>query len=402
MKITYIHQHFVLPSEPGGTRPWEFARRLSRDGHEVTVIGGAAHPSRQRVEGFTLERVRAPYANRMSFNRRLWSFAQFMTASTRLARRLPADVVLASSTPLTTAIPGRLGAKAQRAPFVLEVRDVWPLVPIELGYLTNPVLIQLAEWLERWAYAGARDVIALSPGMKEQITSRFPDLAVHVVPNAADRELFATTPDARTRIREELGWSSPTVVYAGSLGRSYEPSWLAQVAVELTSHGIDMKIAGSGEQLAIAREIIDGAGLSADDVLLGPTPKSDVARLLMGADAAISSLVDEPSLEGNSLNKVFDAMATGRYTFFNHGGWLQEICTSHGAGERVSRDPHAAAKQISQTLSNMQALTTGELESATLGQTRFDRDFLYSQFASILTSGHRQAQRPPTTKKSLR
>ena len=38
MNILYIHQYFVTPSEPGGTRSYWIAKELVRRGHNVTML----------------------------------------------------------------------------------------------------------------------------------------------------------------------------------------------------------------------------------------------------------------------------------------------------------------------------------------------------------------------------
>ena len=72
---------------------------------------------------------------------------------------------LSASTPLTIAVPALAARWRAGAPLVFEVRDQWPLLPIRLGVLKNALLIGLARWLERIAYASARHVVVLSPDM---------------------------------------------------------------------------------------------------------------------------------------------------------------------------------------------------------------------------------------------
>src|SRR5690348_7596841 len=38
LRVVYIHQYFKTPSMAGGTRSYEFARRLVERGHEVHMI----------------------------------------------------------------------------------------------------------------------------------------------------------------------------------------------------------------------------------------------------------------------------------------------------------------------------------------------------------------------------
>ena len=41
MHILYLHQYFTTRSQVGGTRSYEFARYLQRQGHSVTIVTAA-------------------------------------------------------------------------------------------------------------------------------------------------------------------------------------------------------------------------------------------------------------------------------------------------------------------------------------------------------------------------
>ncbi|MFM7422406.1 MAG: glycosyltransferase WbuB, partial [Alphaproteobacteria bacterium] len=70
-----------------------------------------------------------PYANAMGMAARSAAFLRYATAAARLALREKPDLVIASSTPLTVALPA-LCAKALRGiPFIFEIRDPWPELP---------------------------------------------------------------------------------------------------------------------------------------------------------------------------------------------------------------------------------------------------------------------------------
>ncbi|MDK7237805.1 glycosyltransferase family 4 protein [Corynebacterium amycolatum] len=388
MRITYIHQHFVLPGEPGGSRPYEFARRMAAAGHEVTMICGRDEAMDKTVDGIHVRRLAIPYRNEMSKRERIVSFLNFLVRASAVAARVPADVIYASSTPLTVAVPGIVAKFTQRAPLVAEIRDLWPEVPIKLGYLNNPVAIFLAKQLEKAFYAASSEVVALSPSMADGVKEVAPKKRVTVIPNASDFERFDVPAEQRAAFRKEQGWGDDVVaVYAGGFGMSYQLEWLVDLAAQLRRDGVEnvrFVLLGQGSDSDALYQRAENAGLDADAMFLGRQPKEDVAKYVSAADIALSPLRDDPCLEGNSLNKVFDAMAASRPVVFNHGGWLEEAATEHDAGWRLSRDIPTAAKRFAEIISDRDEMRAAGQRNRELGEKRFARDSLYNQLIEVL------------------
>lgn len=388
MRITYIHQHFVLPGEPGGSRPYEFARRMAAAGHEVTMICGRDEAMDKTVDGIHVRRLAIPYRNEMSKRERIVSFLNFLVRASAVAARVPADVIYASSTPLTVAVPGIVAKFTQRAPLVAEIRDLWPEVPIKLGYLNNPVAIFLAKQLEKAFYAASSEVVALSPSMADGVEEVAPKKRVTVIPNASDFERFDVPDEQRAAFRKEQGWGDDVVaVYAGGFGMSYQLEWLVDLAAQLRRDGVEnvrFVLLGQGSDSDALYQRAENAGLDADAMFLGRQPKEDVAKYVSAADIALSPLRDDPCLEGNSLNKVFDAMAASRPVVFNHGGWLEEAATEHDAGWRLSRDIPTAAKRFAEIISDRDEMRAAGQRNRELGEKRFARDSLYNQLIEVL------------------
>ena len=177
MKITYLHQYFNTPEMPGDGRSFEMARRLVANGHRVNLLTAFRGETEtqdwfcSRESGIDVHWLPVPYANTMSYAERIRSFFRFAIRSASRAAQLEADVVFATSTPLTIALPGVRAARRRRVPMVFEVRDLWPELPIAIGALRDPVSIFLARRLERFAYRNANRVVALSPGMADGVAS---------------------------------------------------------------------------------------------------------------------------------------------------------------------------------------------------------------------------------------
>jgi hypothetical protein len=388
-RVTYISQYFSTPDSRGGRRDWEFARRLAADGHTVTMICGGDR-RRYRVGGFDVVSVGGEYENAMTVPRRLIAFFLFMIGATGAALRTPTDVVLASSTPLTVAVPGVLAARLRRVPFVFEVRDLWPAVPVALGYLRG-FPARVAALLEAWAYRHADHVIPLSPQMADGVRAVRGDVPMTVVPNASDIEAYSATREERSRIREELGWGEePVLVYAGSFGASYDVGWTVHLAARLRDDGVRFVALGRGTSTPTLRAKAERLGLDAAALLPGGMPNAEAVRYVIASDAAISTLIDNEALHGNSLNKVFDACAAGRPVFFNHGGWLSDLLCERGAGWRLDRDPDRAAAQLREILEDRLALADAGAEAARLGRTTFARDALYEAWSCAVVGTRRR------------
>ena len=205
MHILYIHQYFATPTGSTGTRSYEFARRWVKAGHKVvmlTTISQLCEQDLQDAKGRFIKRtiiddidVRAinlPYNQKMGFIKRGLSFVAFFVLSSFyiLFTKKP-DVIYASSTPLTVGIPALTGKWLRRIPFVFEVRDQWPEIPIELGIIKNKLLIKTLLWLEKTIYKNSSAIIACSPGQAEGVRSvSEAQKRIEVVPNSCDIELF--------------------------------------------------------------------------------------------------------------------------------------------------------------------------------------------------------------------
>jgi len=120
------------------------------------------------------------YSGEMSKLRRIVSFLQFLFLGSLYSMTWKGDLIFATSTPLTIAMPGIMGTRLGSRPLVFEVRDLWPEAPIALGYLRSRLLVFLARWLEKTAYRKARKVISLSPGMTAGIREINPDVEIRL------------------------------------------------------------------------------------------------------------------------------------------------------------------------------------------------------------------------------
>lgn len=402
MRIVYLHQYFNTANVAGSTRSYEFARRLIGDGHEVHIVtsdrtqpvaGNSWHVV--DVEGISVHSVSQPYSNDMNPAARIRAFLRFAVSASKLARSLRGDVVFATSTPLTIVLPALVAIFGRRTPFVMEVRDLWPSVPIAMGYLRNPVVRSLAKWLERVAYRRAAKIIALSPGMADGVIAAGGRRdKVSVIPNMSDTARFqahgADSSEFSDLYPQIAG--RPFVVYTGTFGRVNGIEYMVKLASAYAEIDANLAFVAMGEG-AERQPVVNAATelgvLNKNFFVFDPVPKKDLPLILANAIACSSWVVPIKELEANSANKLFDAFAAGRPMLINHGGWQEKLLVSSGAGIALSpTDIREAATQLAERLSDPEWISRAQQASARLGTDEFEVEKLYQRFAEVLLTAN--------------
>ncbi len=237
MRILLIHQVFVSPEEPGGTRHFELMSRLVQSGHQATVVAsnlsyvtgkeyvsGKRWVTEQRLQGIRVLRAYTYPSLHRSFTWRAVSFLSFMCTSFWAGWKAgKVDLVMGTSPPLFQCLSAWLIACLRRRPFVLEIRDLWPEFGIDLGILKNPILIWIARRVEMFLYRRATHFLVNSPAYRDYlITKGVPRRKISFIANGVDPNLFRPDIDGR-ELRREFGVDGKFVVtYAGALAISYD------------------------------------------------------------------------------------------------------------------------------------------------------------------------------------
>lgn len=399
MHITYIHQHFSTPRGATGTRSYSLSRELIEAGHEVTMICGSydsADGSQGRVgevrwaevDGIRVLRIHEPYADRMTFFQRVRSFDRFARAATRVAKNVETDLIFATSTPLTVGVSGMKAARHRRVPFVFEVRDLWPEVPIALGVLRNPFIKYYARRMERNIYAAASRVIALSPGMREGIVrAGCAADRIEVIPNLSDTELFR--PSSDRSLDDRFGSEDDCrFVFAGAHGLVGGLDAVLDAVARLKAwgeKGVQFVFIGQGRERDRLIERSRREGLDPWIRWIGPLPKVELAEVLPRMDVGLMTVRNVEALFDASPNKVFDYLASGLPTLMNYPGWLAGLIGEHQCGVVVPPDdPAAFAKAVLTLRDDAESRREMGRRGRELAEQEFSLDKLAPQFVRVL------------------
>lgn len=398
MKIIYLHQYFNTPEMSGGTRSYEMARRMVAAGHEVHMVTSCREsevPEQgwyQTVEaGIQVHWYPVSYSNHMSFLRRIKAFIVFALAARKKSVQLDGDIIFATSTPLTIALPAVSASKKNKAPLVFEVRDLWPEMPIAMGALKNPLLRLVANKLEHWAYHNSQAVVALSPGMKEGVVrTGYPADRVAVIPNSSDNNEFQFDAEAAARFRAEREWlgDSPLLVYTGTFGKVNGVGCVIPIARELMDGNSDIHILLVGEGVekdGVINEAKQAGVLGKNLFIEEKLPKKEIPALLSAATMASALFIDLPEMRPNSANKFFDALASGTPVMLNYGGWMHDLVIANGCGLSIwQQSPASVAAELDVKMHDSDWLEEAGKAARELAEACFDRDKLANQLVEVL------------------
>ena len=383
----------------GGTRSYEMACRMVKKGHQVHMVTSKRNTSCKRriwreeiIDGINVYWLSVPYDNKMNFYKRLIAFFIYAFEAGRKAIAINGDIVFATSTPLTIAIPAIKTKKKLKIPMVFEVRDLWPELPIAIGAIKNPILIYLAKRLERWAYSNSNEIVVLSPGMSEGVAKTgYPIENIHTITNSSDISLFQLNKKLNIGLQNKYKWNDEDkiIIYTGTLGEINGVEYLVDIANEFTeiNNKVKLLIVGDGiEEQAIRNKAKIYNCLDNNLFLINQLPKNKMPGLYNLSTIATSLFIPLKEMEANSANKFFDTLAAGKPIVINYGGWQKDLIEKHNIGLVLARDPKVAANELNELLLNDELLNTKGKNALALAKSEFSRDKLAQELIHILES----------------
>ncbi|WP_324027970.1 glycosyltransferase family 4 protein [Maribacter sp. BPC-D8] len=326
----------------------------------------------------------------MSIASRLKSFLHFMFFSTYLAlKEKNIDFVIATSTPLTIGFPALVLKKFKKIPYLFEVRDLWPEVPIQMGGLNNKTAIKLAKWFERSIYKNASHVIALSPGMQDGVLKvGTPDSKVSMIPNMAKIDAFWSR-EPNMALMQELNISEETfkVIYFGALGQANAIEYILETAHLLKENKtIEFLFIGSGPGKELIENYHTKDGCN-NVTYLGFFNMEKTSEIVNLCDISLVTFSNIPILGTNSPNKLFDSLSAEKPIIVNSNGWTKDLVEKHNCGVYVDPEsPKEFAEKLIALQKEPEKLKVMGKNSRKLAETVYDKSLLCKQFAAVIDS----------------
>jgi glycosyltransferase involved in cell wall biosynthesis len=375
MKILYISQYF--PPEMGAPagRASELSRFWVEDGHEVTVLTGFPnHPTgivppeyrskfrrlvnRENVEGVNVVRTwLLPFPNRKARERMLnYSSFCLSAATTGLFLDQP-DVVIASSPQLLVGLSGWWLARCNGAPFVFEVRDLWPESLAAVGVATSSSMLHrsLAK-IAGFLYRSCDRLVVVTPAFKKYLIEhwRVPEEKIFVVENGVDANLFSRHP-LSVDLKRRLGAKEKFVVsYIGTMGNAHGLETLVEAATVLRERAPNVLflLVGEGAEKARILSLARSRGLT-NMHFVGQQPREKIPAYITASDACLVLLKRAELFKTVLPTKMLEFMACARPVILGVDGHARSVMEQANAGIFVPpEDPARLAEAVARLAAN--------------------------------------------------
>lgn len=364
MNIGFYSHYFTPEIGAPSARVYDLSQQWLAMGYQVQVVTCFPnHPIGKLYEGYSRglymhEKLNGLNVHRhwtyitpnKGFLRKTLGHVSYLPSALILSnRRLGVlDITIGTSPTFFAPMAAAWMAVQRKIPFIMEVRDLWPAIFVELGVLCNRRVIR---WLELWElalYQQATRVVTVTKAFRHNLIERgVPEWKVVTIPNGADAEFWQPIEEP-TKLRKNLGLKGCFVVlYIGAHGISHALRSVLKSAVRLQNQSnIHFLFVGEGAEKK--KLILETKQARLENVhFLDPVDKLMAKEFYALADVCLVPLRDIPLLRGFIPSKMFEIMSMKRPIIGSVRGETAGILRQSGGALVVEpEDSEAIAQAI--------------------------------------------------------
>ena len=349
MRILFLSHYFPPEVNAPASRTYEHCKQWVQDGHEVTVVTCAPnHPrgivyeghrnklfQREKRDGIQIVRVWTYVTANEGFLKRTLNYLSYMVAAVLVAPFLSrCDVVISTSPQFFNGLAGYLVSRLKRAPWILEIRDLWPESIVVVGAITFRPVIRLLERLELFAYRKATHLVVVTDAFKAHMLARgISSKKVTVIKNGVDFSHYKKPPHGCVNIARTLGLEGKFVAgYFGTHGLAHHLQTVLEAAQELQDRkDIVFLLVGDGAERSRLVAMRDEMKLS-NVVMLDQQPKEKMPELWSLSSVSLVLLKKSALFKTVLPSKIVESMAMEKPVILGVEGESAELVTSAGGG----------------------------------------------------------------------
>ncbi|WP_313238098.1 glycosyltransferase family 4 protein [Sporosarcina ureae] len=364
MRIVILSHYFPPEIGAPSARLYEMAKQWVELGNEVHVVTCFPnHPTGiipkeyknmkykyEDMDGIHVHRNYVYATPNKGFIKKTLGHISFMFSSVLISMRKikNPDVIITSSPTFFSIFSGYWYSIRKRAPFVLEIRDLWPAALIELEVFKKGLITNVLEKLELFFYRKSDKLIMVTKSFKNNVIARGIDSnKVHVITNGVDQDFFYPKEKNQDLIDRYVLKDKFVISYVGAHGISQNLSIILKVAKDLEmERDIQFLLIGEGAEKDKLKKIVNNRGIP-NVKFIDAQPKENIPDFYNVSDICLIPLRDIELFKTFIPSKMFEIMACGVPIIASLDGEAADILKESKAAEVVKPDN---AKEIMQAI----------------------------------------------------
>ncbi|CAH0993316.1 D-inositol-3-phosphate glycosyltransferase [Sinobacterium norvegicum] len=388
MKILFLSHYFTPEVNAPATRTFEHCRRWVELGHDVTVVSCVPHHPmgkayqgysnklfyKESIAGIKVIRVKTYITANEGFLKRTLNYVLYMLAAIICSLFTgKADVVVSTTPQFFNGLAGYFVSRIKRAPWVLEIRDLWPESIVAVGAVKNNFVIAVLEWIERFVYKKSDRIISVTDSFVSHIKNvSGRDDGIHVIRNGVDLNMFTPIPKNEAFSKKYGLLDKFVVSYVGTHGMAHGLDTILDAAKLLSERkDIAILMVGDGSERSRLDDKIKNERIS-NIVMLGQQPKEMMPKIWSVSDVSLVVLRRLDLFKSVIPSKIFESMAMEKPIILGVEGEVEKIIDSAGSGISIPPEDASALAQAIIRLADDHNLYR---ECSNNGRVCVERDF---------------------------
>jgi len=328
MKIVVICHFFPPEIGAPSARIYEMAKYWVESGNEVHVVTCFPnHPTgiipseykgmkylHEMMDGIHVHRNYVFATPNKGIAKKTIGHLSFMFSSVLFSMKKmdKPDVIIASSPTFFSIFSGYWYSLRKKAPFVLEIRDLWPAAMIELGVMKKGLITNILEKMELFFYRKSKRLIMVTKSFKENVVQRGIDESkVYVITNGVNQDLFYPRAKNQSLINAYGLKDKFVVSYVGAHGISQNLSVILDVAKALSDcKDILFLFVGEGAEKEKLKSIVNKENIT-NVRFIDSQPKEIIPDIYCTSDICLIPLKNIELFKTFVPSKMYEIMACG-------------------------------------------------------------------------------------------